>query len=101
MNITTTVRGFVQEVTPRKKYDERARAYTDEIELTPDGERRFTLILAVVGERESIRISTDESQLLEAYGTTQITGQIIALTYTASVSVKWASVDSFEEGADV
>lgn len=92
MIINQKVRGFIQQISPRKKFDEQAKKYTDELDLV-DGQKRFTAIVAVAGDREPIRVTIEESKLLEAFGTTEVVGHIIELDLVAKVQPQWVKAE--------
>lgn len=94
MIIKQKITGFVQQITPRRKFDEKARSYTSEPDLGKDGLPRFTLLVAVPGERESLKITASQADL--GVDPEALQGQIVSLTYTAKVSVAWANADSIE-----
>lgn len=94
MIIKQNVTGFVQQVTPRKKFDETTRRYTEEPDLGRDGLPRYTILLAVPGERDALKLTVSEATLGQAPEALQ--GQIVTLTYTAKVQLSWASVDSLQ-----
>ena len=87
---------FVQQAEPKRKYDPTNKKFTDEVETTPDGFTRYVLTLAVPGEREQLRVSTDEAQLMKNVGLDAV-GKIIEVSYIARVELKWASVEDIAE----
>lgn len=94
MIIKQQISGFIQQVTPRKRFDETARRYTDEVELGRDGLPRYTVLLAVPGEREPLRVTASEALL--GREPEALVGQIVALTYAAKVEFKWASAEGIQ-----
>lgn len=94
MIIKQQVAGFIQQVTPRKKFDEQTRRYTEELDLGRDGLPRYTVLLAVPGEREPLRVTASEAIL--GREPEELVGQIVSLTYTAKVELKWASADGVQ-----
>lgn len=94
MIIKNTVTGFVQQTSPRKKYDETARRYTNEPDVDKNGSPRHTILLAVPGERDALKLTVSEATLGQAPEALQ--GQIVTLTYTAKVQLSWASVDALQ-----
>lgn len=95
MIIKQKITGFVQQCTPRKKFDEQTRRYTNDPELSPTGEPRYNIILAVPGERESLRLTATESDLYGLSMTPEsLEGQIISVAYTAKVELSWAKVEN-------
>lgn len=94
MIIKQKVAGFIQQVTPRKKFDEQTRRYTEELDLGKDGLPRYSVLLAVPGEREPLRVTASEAILgREPEG---LVGQIVSLTYAAKVEVRWASAEGIQ-----
>lgn len=94
MIIKQKISGFVQQVTPRMRFDEQTRRYTQEPDLGKDGLPRYTLLLAVPGEREPLRVTASEAIL--GREPEALVGQIVALTYAAKVEVKWASAEGIQ-----
>lgn len=94
MIIKQQISGFVQQVTPRKRFDETTRRYTEEPDLGRDGLPRYTMLLAVPGEREPLRVTASEAIL--GREPEALVGQIVELTYAAKVEVKWASAEGIQ-----
>ena len=94
MIIKQQISGFVQQVTPRMRFDETTRRYTSEPDLGKDGLPRYTVLLAVPGEREPLRVTASEATL--GREPEALVGQIVSLTYSAKVEVKWASADTVQ-----
>lgn len=82
---------FVQQVVARKKYDIITSRFTEEPDVGKDGLNRYTLVLAVPGERDQLRVTV--SQGLLGREPEALVGQVVSLTYIAKVEVKWASAE--------
>lgn len=87
---------FVQQCEPKRKYDSLAKKFTDEVEVNEAGFTRYTLTLAVPGEREPLRVSTDEFSLSSTVGLDPV-GKIVEISYTARVEMRWAVADEISE----
>lgn len=96
MIIKQKILAFVQQAEPKRKYDATAKKFTDEVDVTPDGFTRYTLTLAVPGEREPLRVSTDEVKLSRTVGLEPV-GKIVEVAYTARVEMRWAVADEISE----
>lgn len=94
MIIKQSVTGFVQQISPRKKFDETTRRYTEEPDLGRDGLPRYTVLLAVPGERTPLKVTASEAIL--GREPEALVGQVVALTYAAKVEVRWASAEGIQ-----
>lgn len=94
MIIKQKISGFVQQVTPRMRFDEQTRRYTQEPDLGKDGLPRYTVLLAVPGERTPLKVTASEAIL--GREPEALVGQVVALTYAAKVEVRWASAEGIQ-----
>lgn len=94
MIIKQEIFGFIQQVTPRMRYDRPTSRFTAEPDLDKNGVPRYTLLVAIPGERETLRVTASETLL--GQNPEALQGQIVKLSYTAKVELAWASADTVQ-----